>query len=277
MKAKLIFALLLMALLAGSLGYPVAAQSPDSTLTRVQDSGQLRAGIRFDNPPFSFITPEGDWVGFDVDLATEIARRLGVELERVQVDETTRISFLQDGSIDVAVASMNHTRRREEAVDFSITYFWDQQTFMARAGEFESIDELFGRVVAMNAGSSAIDAWNRYVDAQGGERSEIVEFTDKLAAVQALKDGAVDAYAEDGITLIALAAGDESLVNLPGGFNAVQFGLGLPENDSEWRDAINLILQDMWLDGTYAEIYERWFGPEADVQLPLGGQMEVWR
>lgn len=252
------------------------AQSGNSTLDRVKDSGVVRVGIRFDNPPFSYITSEGEWVGFDVDLANELATRLGVEIEQVRVDETTRISFLQDGSIDMAVASMNHTRSREEAVDFSLTYFWDQQTFLVRDGEFDSLEDLFGRVVAMNAGSSAIDAWNRYVEAAGGEPSEIVEFTDKVAAVQALRDGAVDGYAEDGITLRALAVGDTSLVTLSSGFNAVQFGIGLPENDSEWRDTINYLLQDIWKDGTYAELYERWFGASADIQLPLGGTMEIW-
>lgn len=257
---------------------PVDAQSGgQSALDRVNESGVVRIGIRFDNPPLSYIDEDGNWVGFDVDLANEIAERLGVEIEQVRVDETTRISFLQEGQIDLAVASMNHTRSREEAVDFSITYFWDSQTFLVREGEFESIDDLFGLVVAMNAGSSAIGAWQRYVEANGGPAPEIVEFTDKIAAVQALRDGAVDGYAEDGITLAALSAGDESLVLLPDGFNPVQFGLGLPENDSEWRDAINFILQDIWTDGTYFEIYERWLGPEAEVQLPLGGEMEIWR
>lgn len=256
---------------------PALAQEGSSTLDRVQQEGVVRIGIRFDNPPLSYIDENGDWIGFDVDLANEIATRLGVEIEQVRVDETTRISFLQDGAIDLAVASMNHTRRREDAVDFSITYFWDSQTFLVRQGEVDTLEDLFGKTVAMNAGSSAIDAWNRYTTAQDGTPSEIVEFTDKVAAVQALRDGAVDGYAEDGITLAALAAGDDSLVLLPTGFNPVQFGLGLPENDSDWRDTINFILQDIWLDGTYLEIYNRWLGPEAAIQLPLGGEMEIWR
>lgn len=282
-RNRLIYLTLLVVMIVMSIGiYPTkphvqAQDGGQSTLARVQETGVVRVGIRFDNPPLSYIEEDGDWVGFDVDLANEIARRLGVEIEQVRVDETTRISFLQEGQIDLAVASMNHTRKREDAVDFSITYFWDSQTFLVRRGEFDSLDDLFGHVVAMNAGSSAIDAWNRYTDEQDGEPSEIVEFTDKVAAVQALRDGAVDGYAEDGITLAALAAGDDSLELLTVGFNPVQFGLGLPENDSEWRDAINYILQEIWLDGTYLEIYNRWLGPEAEIQLPLGGQMEIWR
>jgi polar amino acid transport system substrate-binding protein len=253
-----------------------ASATSQSTLDRVKAAGVVRVGIRFDNPPLSFIDANGNWVGFDVNLANELVKRLGLEIEQVKVDETTRISFLQEGKIDLAVASMNHTRKRDDAVDFSITYFWDSQTFLVRKGEFSSLDEMLGKKVAMNAGSSAIPAWQKWVADHAGPEPEIVEFTDKVAAVQALRDGAVDGYAEDGITLAALAAGDDSLVLLSEGFNPVQFGIGVPVNDSAWRDAINYALQDLWKDGTYHAIYEKWLGSEADVQLPLGGQMEIW-
>jgi polar amino acid transport system substrate-binding protein len=254
-----------------------APAPPQSTLDRVKAAGVVRVGIRFDNPPLSYIDADGNWAGFDVDLANELAKRLGVRIEPVKVDETTRISFLQEGKIDMAVASMNHTRKREEAVDFSLTYFWDHQTFLVRADSgIAALEELFGKKVALNAGSSAIDAWKKYVAERGGPAPEIVEFTDKVAAVQALRDGAVDGYAEDGITLLALAGGDPNLVLVPGGINPVQFGIGLPVNDSAWRDAVNYALQDIWKDGTYHQIYNQWLGPDAAVHLPLGGQMEIW-
>src|SRR5688572_14076176 len=78
-----------------------------SQLDDIRQRGVLRAGIRFDNPPHSFIDAEGRWVGFDIDIADALARELGVGLERVRVDELTRISFLKEKKIDVAVASMS--------------------------------------------------------------------------------------------------------------------------------------------------------------------------
>ena len=249
----------------------------DSTLARVEQSGVVRIGVRNDNPPMSFLDERGEWVGFDLDLAREIADVLGVEPNLVVVDGTTRISFLQDRVVDMSIASMNHTQSRDEAIDFSITYFWDKQSFLIRTGTYQSIDELIGQIVAANTGSSAIPSWRAYVVERRGEVPEIVEFDDKLAAMQALRDGAVEGYSEDNITLLSLAAGDPGLALLPGGHSPVQFGIGVPADASAWRDNVNFALQQLWQDGTYAMIYDRWFtGPDRIIDLPLGGEMEVW-
>ena len=178
----------------------------------------------------------------------------------------------------MSVASMNHTRSRDEAIDFSVTYFWDNQSFLVRTGEYSSIDELFGETVAASAGSSAIDSWTGYATDNGGAAGDIVEFEDKLAAVEAVRSGAVEGYTEDNITMLSLAAGDPNLTLLPGGHNAVQFGVGVPENDSEWRDDVNFALQDIWTSGLFFELYDPWFVDEDTrlIDLPLGGEMEIW-
>jgi polar amino acid transport system substrate-binding protein len=247
------------------------------TLESVQKNKKVRVGIRFDNPPLSYIDDRGRWVGFDVALAHELVKKMGHEIELVKVDETTRISFLQQGKIDMAVASMNHTRSRDKAIDFSVTYFWDNQSFLVRTGTYNSLKDLLGKKVAANAGSSALRSWRAYSAAAGGPPPVIVEFTDKLAAVQAVRDGAVEGYTEDGVTLLALAAGDRKLKLVPGGHNVVQYGIGLPRNDSEWRHVVNVALQDLWKEGLYQSIYQKWFESDmAMIKLPLGGRIEVW-
>lgn len=274
--AAILFVLALIAAACGD-SSSAADGGAESTLDAVEGSGTVRIGVRNDNPPMSFIDGDGDWIGFDIDLAEAMADQLGYELELVPVDGTTRISFLQEGQVDMSIASMNHTRARDESIDFSITYFWDNQSFLVRTGTYESIDDLIGQRVAANAGSSVIDSWNAYVAERGGPQPDIVEFDDKLAAMQALRDGAVEGYSEDNITLLSLAAGDPDLTLLPGGHNPVQFGIGVPEDDSRWRDTVNLALQDLWTDGRFATIYERWFeGPDRIIDLPLGGAIEVW-
>ncbi|UCC53421.1 MAG: transporter substrate-binding domain-containing protein, partial [Anaerolineaceae bacterium] len=126
----------------------------ESVYEQVMNDGIVRIGVRNDNPPMSFIDESGDWVGFDVELAEALAKQMGLEADLVVVDGTTRISFLQGGEVDMSVASMNHTRERDDAIDFSITYFWDNQSFLIRKDSYDSIDELIGKKVAANAGSS---------------------------------------------------------------------------------------------------------------------------
>lgn len=253
------------------------AAEPPSVYDRVQQEGTVRIGVRNDNPPMSFLDESGEWVGFDIDLANAIADEMGLEAELVVVDGTTRISFLQQGQVDMSVASMNHTRSRDDAIDFSITYFWDNQSFLVRKGEYSSIEELFGQTVAANAGSSAIPSWQAYSADAGAAAPDIVEFSDKQAAMQALRDGAVEGYTEDNITMLSLAAGDPNLELLPGGHNPVQFGIGVPVDDSVWRDQVNYALQELWKDGTFQQIHARWFvGPDRILDLPLAGEMEIW-
>jgi polar amino acid transport system substrate-binding protein len=85
------------------------ADAQKSVLDIVKERGVLRAGIRTDNPPHGFITQDGHWVGFDVDIAEAVAKELGVKLEKVKVDELTRISYLQTGQIDIAGARQKRT------------------------------------------------------------------------------------------------------------------------------------------------------------------------
>jgi polar amino acid transport system substrate-binding protein len=272
---------MLLALTAGACGGDSSnggAAAEAGALAAVKDRGTVRAGIRFDNPPHSFIDDDGDWVGFDVDIAEAVAKQLGVRLERVRVDELTRISFLQNGKIDMAVASMSHTHEREAEVDFSQTYFWSKQTFLVRKGEFASLEDLVGETVGMDRGSSAIGNWQDWLKANGHDDDpEIVEFDEKQAAVEAVRQGAIAGWAEDYEILASFATRDPSLTVLSDESIGLKLdGIGVRENDSEMRDAVNAALQRIWTSGEYERIYDRWFGPSADTPVPLQGAVEVW-
>jgi polar amino acid transport system substrate-binding protein len=147
---------LLAALIMVASAITAPAQAAETLLSSIKERGVLRAGIRRDIPPHSFIDDKGQWIGFDVDIAQGVAAELGVKLEKVPVDEMTRISYLQNGTIDVAVASLSHTWKRDGAIDFSETYFWSKQTFLVDAAKVKSYAELVGKPVGMSRGSHAI-------------------------------------------------------------------------------------------------------------------------
>src|SRR4051794_22230762 len=142
-----------LAAVAGLAAASTSGSTGTSVLDAVKTRGVLRAGIRTDFPPHSYYNANGNWVGFDVDIAAAVARQLGVKLQKVKVDELTRISYLKDGKIDLAAASMNHTIARENEVDFSETYFFSYQTFLVKeGGPMKSLHDLVGKTVGFSRG-----------------------------------------------------------------------------------------------------------------------------
>lgn len=270
----------LVMLLGAALVLPAAlsayTQAPAGMLDRVQAAGVVNIGTRFQNPPASFINEAGEWVGFDVDFGDEIARRLGVQLERIQVDSTTRITFLEQGKIDMAVASMNHTRRRDDPIDFSVTYFWDGQSLLALKGRFTQVTDVSGKILAAVEGSSVIPNIQAYFAEKGLPPPEIKLFNSEAEALNGVRNGQADAFGQDSTLVVGIVAGDPAFEIFGEPFANVYYGVGVPENDSQWRDTINFIIQDIWDDGTYAAIYDKWFGPDAPFPFPLQGDMEIW-
>ncbi|MGI8513432.1 MAG: transporter substrate-binding domain-containing protein [Solirubrobacteraceae bacterium] len=243
----------------------------------VKDRGTLRAGIRSEAPPHSFVGPGGRLMGFDVEIAQELAKNLGVKLEIVRVDELTRISFLKNGRIDVAVAAMNHTRERDKEIDFSQTYFFAKQSFLTKKGGPATLKELGGKTVGMTRGSSAIGNWRDYSKANGLPAPKIVELGDARAAVEAVKSGKIEGWAEDLEQLQNFVADDPSLAAITAeGIGPKLDGVGIKENESELADAVNIALQEIETSGRYDAIYDKWFGPRSRTPVPRGGSIEVW-
>jgi ABC-type amino acid transport substrate-binding protein len=94
------------------------ASTAQSLYTIVKSRGVLRVGVRPDDPPHSYLNSQGHLAGFDVDVATAIASYWGVKLQLVTVNELTRISYLSNGRIDLAVTSISKTVSRAKEVDF---------------------------------------------------------------------------------------------------------------------------------------------------------------
>jgi len=250
-----------------------------SLLDEIKSRGALRVGSRVDNPPHSSYDEQGRWVGFDNDIATAIAKRWGVKLEMVKVDELTRISFLQNGKVDLSVASISKTKKRGVQVDFSQTYFYSVQTFVVRKDAAKSYQDLVGKRVGASRGSSSIGNWKTWLKSHGvsGE-PEIEEFGDKRAALAAVKQGAIAGWTEDYEVLASYARNEPELTVLqePGGTGVKLDGIAMRKNDSTLRDAVNLALQDIAASGEYDQIYDRWFGPSSTAPVPRQGKIEVW-
>jgi polar amino acid transport system substrate-binding protein len=239
----------------------------------------LRAGIMTDSIPGAFYNEKNEWVGMDVDIAEEIAKRMGCTLERVAVNNKTRIAFVQQGRIDISVANMTHKRERDKSIDFSITYFFDGQKLLAKKGAFTKVEEFVGKKIATMQGTTSEINIKNLLKSLGDKDYDknVISFQKESECYQALQMGRVAAWTTDSTILLGYAAKDAGQFELVGDFISDEpYGIGLPEDDSKLRDAVNFALQDMWADGAYMTIYNKWYGPDTPYYFPMTEKIEMW-
>ncbi|MBQ7896495.1 MAG: transporter substrate-binding domain-containing protein [Oscillospiraceae bacterium] len=247
-----------------------APAATGSVLDKVLKEGVVYVGIANNNPPMNFIDDKGNWTGFDVDLADAIGEALGVKVEKVVVNNKTRISYLANGTVDMVITNLSHTRDRDEQIDFAEpSYIWDGKVAYARKGEFKELTDLAGKKIAVDQGSSAYKAIQQAIEEVGGEPPIIETFQSNAECFMALKQGKVDAYTQDSIICAGVAGKEGVDYEAVGGiYSPSLYGIGVPSNDSVWRDKVSFTLQDLMIDGTYDELYDKWFGAEG--MYPLG-------
>ncbi len=234
------------------------------TLDDIKARGKLIAGVKTDYPPLGFLE-KGVNKGFDIDIARAISKELfGNEdaVEFVSVTSENRIPLLTSKKIDVIAATLTITEQRRNDVDFSIPYFITAQTILVRAdSKIAKYQDLAGRKVATIRGSTGDSAVRELIpDAQR------ITFKGNVEALQALKEGRVEAFVEDFILLSDLLKKNRGLkvANLKP-FQPGRYGLAVRKGDTEWLDFINAKLIKMKETGEYGRLLDRWFGPGASV------------
>jgi len=264
--------------LPGSIRTPHVACS---TLDEVMERKYLRAGVHTHLIPFGYIDECGKHAGFEIDLVAQIACRLGVGCELVPVTSATRIPFLIQGRIDLVAATMTHYRRRDAVIDFSIGYFRSPQAVMVKKGRrIDTLCDLFGHHAGATEGSAGADSVMIF-----NPRGRVKTFPTHPAVFQSLQEDAIDAFVADWVILACLrswAGSFDEFHILPkeGRLSGGPYGIGVPENDSRWRDRINALLQDIWEDGTWDALFNKWFGPSTPLNLKkedLCFQMPLWQ
>jgi ABC-type amino acid transport substrate-binding protein len=259
--------------LALSVAAPALAQQ--STLEKINQTGVLTIGTRTASPPFAFVNKQNEWVGFSIDLVEQavkpaIERKLGkpIKVEKKESTPPTRIPLLSSNAVDLIAGTMTDTRPRRESIDFSITFFVTGAQFLVKRGSpIKGIESIAGRRVAAQQGST-----NAKIIRERVPTARLQEFPDQPAAFQALAQGQVDAYTNDGIQLYGLRAkapkpDDWRVVG--DFFSYEPYGMAMRKNDSDFRHVVNVGLMEAIETGRYFELYDKWFGPSSETPYPL--------
>ena len=252
-----------------------------SVYDEVKKSGVVKIGHGNNVPPLSLQDPQKGLIGFDIDMAKAMAKKIGegmgkeLKIDWVLVNNKTRIAFLANKRIDITIRSMSHTRKRDQAVDYAEPpYLWTGKIFYAKKGKFKSPMEICGKRMAVTQGSNAYEAGQDYLKEMGcNKKFKISAFQSNAECFLALKQGKVDAYIQDA-PIIAGVAGAEGSNYEPVGpiFRPGLYGMGVTSNDSKWRDTVSFALQDLISDGTYEKIYQKWFGKGGIAPLDINSR-----
>jgi len=227
----------------------------------VEGKKVLRIGVKYDQPGLGLRLPDGSFEGFDIDVASYVAERLGAErVEFVGLTSDQRESFLRERKVDLVVASYSITPRRKTEVSFAGPYYVAHQGIMVRAGDrrITGPHALAGRRLCKSAGSYS---WERVVK-ELGIRARLVDAPSYGECVRLLREGGLDAVTTDDLILAGFA------LQSPGAFRMVdarftdeKYGIGLHKDDIGGCEAVNRAITRMYQDRTAAELLDRWFAP----------------
>ncbi len=253
-------ALLLGALAAAAL-WP-REQEEDVAWERVEATGVLRVGVDASYPPFEDVTPEGDLAGFDIDLANEIGRRLGVEVAFVNMGYDGLFDAALVGEVEVLISALVAGPEQLGRVEYTTPYFNAGDVLIVpRGSTIQTMEDLEGQTLAVEYGSGGdieARAWERRL-----ANLDIIRHEDAAAAVDAVISGEADAALVDGVSG-RLAVGVHHELTLGEYVTEYLFAAAVAPDSDDLRREINAVIREIMRDGTIAEIANRWFGATSE-------------
>ena len=219
--------------------------------------GVLTVGIEPAFPPFEFLAENGELQGFDVDLMKTVGERMGVDVKFESLPFDGLIAALQAESIDAAISGMTNTEERSQVVDFSRPYIEAGLAIAVQSSntDIQGLQDLERKKIGVKIGTTGAE---QAAEIPG---AEISTFQAIELALKELANGSVDAVINDApVTLDEIAKENISGVKVVGDLITQEYyGIAVPKGSSN-LELINQALDEMMADGTYAEIYQRWFG-----------------
>ena len=224
--------------------------------------GTLIVGFDQDFPPMGFVGDNGEYTGFDLDLAKEVASRLGLEYKAQPVAWDSKDMELESGNIDCIWNGFTITGR-EDDYTWTTPYMANKQVFVvANDSDIKSQADLVGKVVEVQADSSAEAALKENQDL-ANTFGQLLTTPDYNTAFMDLEQGAVDAVAMDVIVAgYQIKQRNADFKILDDSLSEEEYGIGFKKGNTELRDKVQGALEEMAADGTLAKISDEWFGED---------------
>lgn len=235
----------------------------DNNVTDVSkndDRTTFTVGFDANFPPYGYLNDDGEYIGFDLDLAEEVAERNGWELIKQPIDWDSKDLELSSGTIDCIWNGFT-MNGREGDYTWSEPYVDNSQVFVvAEDSGISTFDDLAGKIIAVQTASSALDALNSEDCADlKNSFAQLIEIPDYNTAFMNLEAGSVDAIAMDiGVANYQIENRDNKYIILDESIISEKYGIGFLKGNDELKDKVQETLNAMVDDGTFLEIANKW-------------------
>ena len=238
----------------------LAVRSPahaQNTLETVRQKGVLVAGSSAEYPPFEYVA-DGKLVGYDVDMADEITRRMGVKVAWEKIDFKGIVAALTAKRVDVLITALTWTPERAERIAFSDPYFdAGIGAITPQSSAIAKVEDLTGRRVGVQLGSSG----ERYVrETVGSKVGQLLTYDSITLAINDLKNGRVDAVVNP-LPVLRYAVRNDAGFRYTAVWDTRVVGINTRLDDKELLAEINRHLRDLKSEGFLAKLETKWFGP----------------
>ena len=238
------------------------AEETTAEEAKTTDGGTLIVGFDQDFPPMGFVGDDGEYTGFDLELAQEVAKRLGLEYKAQPIAWDSKDMELESGNIDCIWNGFTMTGR-EDDYTWTEPYMANQQVFVvANDSDINSQADLAGKIVEVQADSSAEAALKEAPELTATFK-ELLTTADYNTAFMDLEQGAVDAIAMDVIVAgYQIQQRNADFKILDDSLSEEEYGVGFKKGNTELSDKVQSTLEEMAEDGTLQEVSEKWFSKD---------------
>jgi glutamate transport system substrate-binding protein len=244
-----------------------------STMQKLKDAKKIKIGTKFDQPGFGLKGLDGKPAGFDVEIGKIIGNELGLsgdQIEFVEAPSPVREQVIEQGTVDIVVATYTINANRKERISFAGPYYEAGQTILVRSDESAITGpdsfKTTGKKVCSVTNSTPATNIKKYLANEG---QQLVLFDNYQKCIDALSGSQVDAVTTDNVILLGFISKNEGKFKLAGDlFTKEPYGIGLKKDDTDFRTWINDVLEKAFGDGRYKKAWDDTAGKIKDAKLP---------
>lgn len=238
-----------------------AANNGDQALKTIE-SGKLIMSTNAAFPPYEMTTDDGGFEGIDVEIATAIAKKLGLELEILDMDFDAALLAVNEGKSDIVMAGVTVNEDRQVIMDFTNSYATGEQVVIVKEGSDVTMDNLGEKMIGAQRGTTGYIYASDTPENGGYGEDHVTAYDNGATAVQALLNGQVDCVIIDNAPAKEFVKANTGLTILEGTWVTENYAIGCDKGNTALVEAINTALGELIDDGTVQKIVDKYITAE---------------